>query len=98
MQSRLQREEPEIPNQDPEKQWVELKAVLQKRTAEVDGFSTRKIGDWFNENDSEIQELLQKQCNSQGQLLAQPDDQSAKAAYSNTCSTLHAKLKDMQNN
>ena len=57
----------------------------------------QKHQDWFDELDKEIQELLEKKRSCQNHLLAKPDDLAAKAAYKTACSTLQAKLSNMQN-
>ena len=82
---------------EPEEQWKQVKAILQKTTAEVVGILTRKHQDWFDKADKEIQELLEKKCSyhNGNHLLAKPDDQAAKAAYKTACSTLQAKLRTM---
>ena len=41
--------------------------------------------------------LLENKHSCQKHLLEKPDDQAAKAAYKTACSTLHAKLRTMQN-
>ena len=82
----------------PEKQWKQMKTILQETTTEVVGLSTRKkTKDWFDEADTEIQELLEKKRSCHNHLLAKPDDQASKAAYKTACSTLQTKLRTMQN-
>ena len=68
------------------------KTILQETTAEVVGLSTRKHQKWFDEADTEIQELLEKKRSCHNHLLAKPN-----AAYKTACSTLRAKLRTMQN-
>ena len=65
--------------------------------AEVVGLLTRYHQDWYDEEDKEIHELLEKKRSCHNHLLAKPDDQAAKAAYKTACSTLQAKLRIMQN-
>ena len=74
-----------------------MKTILQVTTAEVVGLSTRKHQDWFDEANKEILELLKKKHSCHNHLLANPDDQTAKAAYKTACSTLQAKLRRLQN-
>ena len=74
-----------------------MKTILQETTAEVVGMSTRKHQKWFDEADTEIQELLEKKRSCHNHLLAKPNDQASKAAYKTACSTLQAKLRTMQN-
>ena len=69
-----------------------MKTILQETTAEVVGLSTGRHQDWFDEA-----ELLEKKRSCHNRLLAEPDDQAAKAAYKTACSTLQAKLRTMQN-
>ena len=70
-----------------------MKTILQETTAEVAGLSTWKHQDWSDEEDTEIQELLEKKRSSRNCLLAKPDEQAAKAAYKTARTTLQAKLK-----
>ena len=74
-----------------------MKTILQETTAEVVGMSTRKHQKWFDEADTELQELLEKKRSCHNHLLAKPNDQASKAAYKTACSTLQAKLRTMQN-
>jgi len=71
---------------DPETQRQRLKTTLQDTTAKVAGHATGKNRDWFDENDAEIQDLLQKKCSCYETFLARPDDQAVKATYRNACS------------
>ena len=82
---------------EPEEQWKQLKTTLQETTAGVVGLSTRKHQDWFDEADNKILELLKKKHSCHNHLLAKPDDQAARATNKTACSTLHAKLRTMQN-
>lgn len=82
---------------DPEEQWQRLKTILQESAAKVAGFSSKKNRDWFDENDGEIQSLLQEKRASHARLLASKDDNAAKSAYRTACSTLQAKLREIQN-
>ena len=66
---------------DPEKMWQDLKDTLQKTTAEVAGFSSRKNKDWFDENDEEIQQLLQDKRSCHQRVLSNPGNQEAKSSY-----------------
>ena len=75
----------------------QTKIILQETTAEVVGLSTRKRQSWFDEEDKEIQEQLEKRNALASRLLAKPDDQAAKASYKTACSTPQAKLRIMQN-
>ena len=70
-----------------------MKTILQETTAKVAGLSTWKHQDWSDEEDTEIQELLEKKRSSRNCLLAKPDEQAAKAAYKTARTTLQAKLK-----
>ena len=74
-----------------------MKTILQETTAEVVGMSTRKHQKWFDEADTELQELLEKKRSCHNHLLAKPNDQASKAAYKTACSTLQAKLRRLQN-
>ena len=66
---------------EPEKQWKQMKTILQEITAGVFGLLTSKHQNWFDEADKEIQELLEEKRSCHNHLLAKPDDQAAKAAY-----------------
>ena len=82
---------------EPVNQWEEVKTVLYETAAEVAGFSTRKHQDWFDENDTEIQELLKLKRACHEKLLTSPEDQTAKAAYRAACHNLQSKLRVMEN-
>ena len=82
---------------EPEEQWKQIKTMLQETMTEVVGLSTRKHQDWFDEADKEIHELLKKKCSCHNHVLAKPDDQAPKAAYTTASSTLQAKLRTMYN-
>ena len=58
----------------PEKQWKQMKTILQETTTEVVGLSTRKHQDSFDKAGTEIQEMLEKKCSCHNHLLAKPDD------------------------
>ena len=73
---------------EPEEQWKQMKTILQETTAEVVGLSTRIHQDWFGEADKEIQELFQNKYSCHNRLLAEPDDQAAKAAHKTAHGTL----------
>ena len=75
---------------EPREQWKQMKTTLQETTAEVAGLPTWKQQDWSDEEDTEIQELLEKKRSSHNCLLAKPDEQAAKAAHKTACSTLQA--------
>ena len=68
------------PDTDIDQHWTQLKTVLQETTAEVAGFSSRKHKDWFDESNTEIQELLEMKCSSHQRLLTNLD----KHQYINT--------------
>ena len=93
-------ESAEVSNQDPdpESERQQLKTILQETTAEVAGIASRKNKDWFDDNDAEIQDLLQKKRSWPGKLLACPDDRATRATYRSACSTLQTKLREMKNN
>ena len=80
-----------------EEQWKQMKTTLQETKAAVVGLSTRTHQGWFDEANKEIQELLEKKRSCHNHLFVKPDHQAAKAAYKTACSTLHAKLRTMQN-
>ena len=82
---------------DPEKMWQDLKDTLQKTTAEVAGFSSRKNKDWFDKNDEEIQQLIQDKHSCHQRVLSNPGNQTAKSSYRQACSTLQKQLLRIQN-
>ena len=81
----------------PEEQWKQMKTLLRETTAAVVGLSCQKQQDWFDEADKEFRELLEKKCSSHYRLLAEPNDQAAKAAYKSACGTLQVKLRTLRN-
>eukprot|EP00058_Branchiostoma_floridae_P011910 XP_002597398.1 hypothetical protein BRAFLDRAFT_69317 [Branchiostoma floridae] len=97
LSERLNRDEDKWQTEDPENQWQQLKTVLQETAAEVVGNSSRKNRDWFDENDSSIDALLQSKRSCYQRTLSKPDDPPTKAAYREACNTLQRKLREMQN-
>ncbi|XP_035672024.1 uncharacterized protein LOC118413014 [Branchiostoma floridae] len=97
LSERLNRDEDKWQTEDPENQWQQLKTVLQETAAEVVGNSSRKNRDWFDENDSSIDALLQTKRSCYQRTLSKPDDPPTKAAYREACNTLQRKLREMQN-
>ena len=85
------------PDTDIDQHWTQLKTVLQETTAEVAGFSSRKHKDWFDDSDTEIQELFEMKRFSHQRLLTNPDNNSLKAAYRTACNTLQKRLRVMKN-
>ena len=85
------------PDTDIDQHWMQLKTVLQETTAEVAGFSSRKHKDWFDESDTEIQELLKMKRSGHQHLLTNPDNNSLKAAYRTACNTLQKRIRKMKN-
>lgn len=85
------------PNPDPESQWQEFKAAVQETAAETLGFSTRSNRDWFDESDTALQELLDKNRYYHNLLVSKPDDPATKAAYTAACSDVQASLRALQN-
>ncbi|CAH1249728.1 Hypp8672 [Branchiostoma lanceolatum] len=81
----------------PETLWAQLKTVILKSSEEVLGFTTKKNKDWFDENDSEIQQLLAKKRTAHQAHLAQPSCPIKKAVFRSACSHLQRKLRTIQN-
>lgn len=81
----------------PETLWTHLKTTILQTSEDVLGFSTRKNRDWFDENDTEIQNLLATKRIAHQAHLAQPSCPTKKATFRSSCSNLQRKLRVMQN-
>ena len=80
-----------------ESMWQHLKTSILEASGEVIGYIKRKNKDWFDENDTEIQELLSKKRSAHQSHMSQPSSQEKKAAFRQACSTLQHKLREIQN-
>nr|XP_054757380.1 uncharacterized protein LOC129263494 [Lytechinus pictus] len=81
----------------PETLWNSLKASILQSSEETIGFSIKKSRDWFDENNKEIQELLEKKRSAHQAHLSHPSCPVKKAAFRHICNNLQRKFRVMQN-
>ena len=80
-----------------EENWTAFRDLLYTTSTEHLGPSTRKHQDWFDENNTEIQVLLEEKHHLHRALLNDRSSQSKRDAF-NTCRRkVTAKLREMQN-
>jgi len=80
----------------PELLWDQLKSTILPTSEEVIGFTERKHRDWFDENDTEILEMLSKKHSAHQAHLSQPSCPAKKAAFRQACGILQQKLRKIQ--
>ena len=83
---------------DPCRLWDHMKSAILQSSEEILGFSKKKNRDWFDENNSEILDLLSRKRSAHQSHLALPSCPVKREAFRSTCSTLQRKLREMQNN
>ncbi|KAI8798798.1 craniofacial development protein 2 [Biomphalaria glabrata] len=83
---------------DPDSNWSQLKAILQDVMAKVVGYCSKPNRDWFDENNTAINELLMNKHKYYRSVLANPNDISARTLYKASCHTLQSKIRELKNN
>ena len=81
----------------PETLWNQLKRAILKTSEEVLGYNQKKNKDWFDENDSEIQDLLSKKRSPHQAHLAHSSCPEKRATFQRACSVVQRKLREIQN-
>ncbi|GAB1598787.1 hypothetical protein Ahia01_000155900, partial [Argonauta hians] len=81
----------------PDTLWAQLKTTILRTSEEVLGYSTRKNGDWFDDNDLEIQQLLASKRSSHQAFLAHPRCPVRKAAFRQACADVQRRLRLLKN-
>jgi len=81
----------------PDDLWAHLKGGILKASEEVLGFTRNKNRDWFDESDSEVQDLLTAKRQAHQSFLANPSCPSKKAAFRLSCSRLQQSLRQIKN-
>ena len=84
-------------NNVPQELWSKMSTATFNASAEILGFTKKKNADWFNENESEIQELIRERNTALRSKLSNPSQYNIsklKAARA----TLQRKLREMENN
>ena len=77
--------------------WNSLKSAILETSEEVLGYVRKTNKDWFDENNSEIQQLLSKKRSAHQAYLSNPTCREKKAAFRHSCSTLQRELRNLQN-
>ena len=84
-------------NSPPDLLWDHMKTAILQATNETLGFSIKKNKDWFDENNGEIQKMLATKRPAHQAHLAQASCPQKEAAFRLAGSTLHRKLRNIQN-
>lgn len=84
------------PLADVEAEWTRLRDVIYSSALDAVGPVTRKHQDWFDENNSRIQALLEEKHQLHRALLNDPASTSKKAAFSASKQTVQRALRQMQ--
>jgi len=85
-----------IDSKDVERNWCTLRDMVYNTALETLGPSTRQHKDWFDENCSEIQQLLDEKHRAHKAVLSDPSSMSKKSALKNARSTVQKKLRQMK--
>ena len=85
-----------LDGQNVEKDWATLQQIVHETAVEILGPSTRKHKDWFDENDSDIKQLLDEKHRLHQAYLSDPKSLSKKTIYNNSRRTLQQSLRQMQ--
>ena len=83
-------------NQEVEADWAALRETVYNTAKEFLGPAERHHQDWFDDNDTEIQQLLEKKNQAHKALLDDPKSSSKKDALLNMRRTIQQKLRLMQ--
>ena len=94
LEQRLQSTLPK--GQDVETVWAALRETVYNTAMECLGPSTRKHKDWFDENCTEIKQLLEKKRHVYKSHLDDPKSTTKKDTLRTVRSTIQAKLRQMQ--
>ena len=84
------------PHADVEAEWVRLRDAVYAAASDVVGPTTRKHQDWFDDNNSRIQTLLEQKHRLHRALLNDPSSTSKKEAFSAARRTVQSELRRMQ--
>ena len=76
--------------------WATIRDLIHGAALETLGPTTRKHKDWFDDNCTEIKELLAKKHRLHKDWLSNPGSISKKDAFNSVCSTIQQKLRQMQ--
>ena len=79
-----------------ENDWESFKTTVHSAALQVLGPATRNHQDWFDENDSRIQALLEDKRQLLRAHQSDPTSAAKKAAYTSKRSTVQAELRTMQ--
>ena len=83
-------------SEDVELCWEEIKQKAYEVSLEVLGPVQRVHQDWFDQNDKEISELLEKKHSMHKALLSDPSSEAKKAAFNSVRSLVQQRLRVMQ--
>nr|XP_014350459.1 PREDICTED: uncharacterized protein LOC106705466 [Latimeria chalumnae] len=77
--------------------WGALKSTIISASVETLGFSTRKRQDWFDENDREIQELINRKCKAFCAWQNDINSKQKKLHHQRTKAEVQRRIRGMKN-
>ena len=83
-------------SEDVDESWIVFRDTVHSSAMDSLGPVSRNHQDWFDDNDKEIQEPLEKKHQKHKAYLRNTSSVSSKTAYSNICKTVQIRLRDMQ--
>ena len=83
-------------SEDVDESWTVFRDSIHSSAMDSLGPVSCKHQDWFDENDKEIQGLLEEKHQKHKAYLRNTSSVSSKTAYSNICTTVQTRLRDMQ--
>ena len=87
---------PDPPSADVEDCWEDIKKKAYDASFKVLGSVQRIHQDWFDQNDKEINDLLEKKRSMHKALLSDPNSQAKQTAYKSIRSLVQQRLRSMQ--
>jgi hypothetical protein len=94
MDSQMESLDPE--SQDVEASWTSFRDLVYSTASDILGKTSRRHQDWFDQNSTEIQQLLEEKHRLHRAYMNDPKSTSKKDAFSNIKRTVQQKLRTMQ--
>ena len=83
-------------SEDVDESWTVFRDTVHSSAMDFLRPVSRKNQDWFDENDKEIQWLLEEKHQKHKTYLSDTSSVSCRTSYSNICTTVQTRLRDMQ--